>query len=337
MPRLIALFMFLLAFAGSSAATANEDDGGEKYAKEVAPALVGKKAPALTVTTIVGKKIDLGRLYGHKTVYLKFWATWCVACREQMPHFEHAYETAGPDTVVIGINTNFNETREGVEAFRKKFGLKMPIVMDDGRLAEAFHLRVTPQHVVIGRDGRVAYVGHMINASLEAALAGKESPAGASAPKTDAAEVARGQLTTLDGQAFELGASSGHRSRVLVFLSPWCEGYLAQSQPQTSAQCRSAREQTEKLHVNSSAQWLGIASGLWSDDTGLRAYREDKNVTIPLALDKSGDVFRHYKVKRVPTVILVDGEGKEVQRLTGDMRNLPALVARAASLVKAGS
>ena len=62
-----------------------------------------------------------------------------------------------------------------------------------------------------------------------------------------------------------------------------------------------------------------------------------KNVTIPLALDKSGDVFRHYKVKRVPTVILVDGEGKEVQRLTGDMRNLPALVARAASLVKAGS
>ncbi|HEY4291770.1 redoxin family protein [Luteibacter sp.] len=329
--------MLLLALAGSSVANATDDDGGEKYAKEAAASVVGQKAPALTITTIDGKTIDLGRLYGHKTVYLKFWATWCVPCREQMPHFEHAYETAGPDTVVIGINTNFNETKEGVEAFRKKFGLKMPIVMDDGRLAEAFHLRVTPQHIVIDRNGRVAYVGHAINASLEAALAGTESPARPPEAKKIAADGTRGQLTTLDGRTFELGASPSHRSRILVFLSPWCEGYLAQSQPLASAQCRSAREQAEKLRANPGAQWLGIASGLWSDDTGLRAYRKDNNVTLALALDKSGDVFRRYNVKRVPTVILVDAEGKEVQRLTGDMRNLPALVARAASLGKAGS
>jgi hypothetical protein len=37
--------------------------------------------------------------------------------------------------------------------FRRESGITMPIVIDDGSLGEAFRLRVTPQHVVIGRDG----------------------------------------------------------------------------------------------------------------------------------------------------------------------------------------
>nr|WP_240147972.1 TlpA disulfide reductase family protein [Luteibacter yeojuensis] len=336
---MFACFMLCLALAGPSVAFASQDDGGEKYAKEVASTLVGKPAPALTVTTIDGQTIDLGKLYGHKIVYLKFWATWCAPCREQMPHLEHAFETAGPDTVVIAINTNFNETREGVDTFRRKFGLKMPIVMDDGRLAEAFHLRVTPQHVVIGRDGRVAYVGHLINASLEAALAGGKSPDGLAGRKTgrEGSRGAPDRLTTLDGESFELGVSASRKPRILVFMSPWCEGYLAQSQPTTGAQCRSAREQSEKLSVHSGAQWLGIASGLWSDSEALGAYRTKNKVRLPLAIDTSGDVFRRYGVKRIPTVILVDADGKEVQRLTSDMSALPALVARAARLSPGGT
>jgi len=52
-------------------------------------------APRLNLETIDGDVIDLGGLYGRKAVYIKFWATWCVPCRQQMPHFEQAYETAG--------------------------------------------------------------------------------------------------------------------------------------------------------------------------------------------------------------------------------------------------
>ncbi len=105
-----------------------------------------------------------------------------------MPHLERTFENAGPDTVVIAVNTNFNETPEGVAAFRKKFGLKMPIVMDDGRLAEAFHLRVTPQHVVIARDGRIAYVGHLVSPALEAALAGGKGSVSPQAPRARGGE-----------------------------------------------------------------------------------------------------------------------------------------------------
>jgi len=44
--------------------------------------------------------------------------------------------------------------------------LTMPIVFDDGRLGEAFHLRVTPQHVIIGKDGRIQYVGWLADQRL---------------------------------------------------------------------------------------------------------------------------------------------------------------------------
>jgi thiol-disulfide isomerase/thioredoxin len=132
--------------------------------------LLGAPAPAVKLTTIDGQTIDLGRLYGHKAVYLKFWATWCVPCREQMPHFEHTYEQAGSDLEVIAINAGFNDSVEDIRTYRQKLGLKMPIVLDDGSLGGALNLRVTPQHLVIGRDGKILYIGHFVDDRLETAL-----------------------------------------------------------------------------------------------------------------------------------------------------------------------
>ena len=85
-----------------------------------------------------------------------------------MPHFQHVYETAGPDLAVIAINTGFNETPQAIETYRHQLGITMPVVVDDGSLAAALNLRVTPQHIVIGRDGRIRYVGHLADEQLDA-------------------------------------------------------------------------------------------------------------------------------------------------------------------------
>ena len=89
--RWITLLLLALCAAPGHATT------GEERRQAAGAPLVGQPAPRLVVTTIDGRRIDLGALYGRKAVYLKFWATWCVPCREQMPHFEHTYETGGPD------------------------------------------------------------------------------------------------------------------------------------------------------------------------------------------------------------------------------------------------
>src|SRR5580698_513587 len=106
-----------------------------------------------------------------------------------MPHFEHVYETAGPDFAVIAINVGFNDSLEEIQKYRRALGIKMPIVLDDGRLGAAFNLRVTPQHIVIGRDGRILYVGHLADARLDAALMAARQPGGANmkAMKADSA------------------------------------------------------------------------------------------------------------------------------------------------------
>ena len=83
------------------------------------------KAASNVISEHEQKLIDLGKLYGKKVVYLKFWATWCVPCRQQMPHFEHAYETAGTDMAVIAIDVGFNDSIEAIKAysFVKTFSL----------------------------------------------------------------------------------------------------------------------------------------------------------------------------------------------------------------------
>ena len=305
------------------------DTSGEQLAQEAGRSLVGTVAPRLLVKTIDGATIDLGQLYGKQAVYLKFWATWCVPCRQQMPHFEHTYETAGPDLAVIAINTGFNDSVEEVLKYRQKLGITMPIVLDDGEVGAAFHLRVTPQHIVIGRDGRIQYVGHLADATLDAALlAARTGPSstksGAVGPgllrqpirRYESGEAIPAQrVFTIDGNQFPLRDPAGRRPTVLVFLSPWCESNLETTRPALSADCRKMREQIQALHGESGVRWIGIASGLWATTDDLLVYRKKYNVRIPLTLDGSGDRFRAFNVTQVPTAVLVDSTGRLDRRL----------------------
>ena len=144
-----------LLWVFSAVNPASAEVSGQQRAQAAGRAILGAPAPRVRLKTIDGGTIDLGSLYGKQAVYLKFWATWCVPCRQQMPHFEHVYETAGTDLAVVAIDVGFNDSIDAIQSYRKKLGITMPIVYDDGSLGAAFHLRVTPTHVVIGRDGRV--------------------------------------------------------------------------------------------------------------------------------------------------------------------------------------
>lgn len=302
---------------------------GQERAEAAGASLIGTPAPAVKLTTIDGQRIDLARLYGHKAVYLKFWATWCVPCREQMPHFEHTYEQAGPDLEVIAINAGFNDSLEDIRTYRQKLGLKMPIVLDDGSLGGALNLRVTPQHVVIGRDGKILYIGHFVDDRLETALkAARAEPAHAvqtsmtSMPAhTAASATAPGAMVRdlsirmTSGESLPLLDPDGSRSTVVMFLSPWCESYLAESRPARAAQCRSAREQSEALAKTRNARWIGISSGLWSTSDELVKYRDENHIAIPLSIDETGATFRAFAVREVPTFLVIDPRGRLSRRI----------------------
>jgi thiol-disulfide isomerase/thioredoxin len=306
---------------------------GQQRAESAGSDLLGTPAPDLVLETIDGESIDLGAYYGDKAVYLKFWATWCVPCRQQMPHFEDAYETAGEDLVVLGIDTGFNDSLPEVRAVIAEAGLNMPIVIDDGRLAEAFSLRVTPQHVVIGRDGRIDYVGFMADERLDDALRDARAPTAPPAATAHVASLATLgtkptasvgdalpdlSAATLEGRPFRSYDPADPRPTVLVFISSWCESYLASSRPALAASCKQVREQVASLSAEAeSVRWLGVASGLWATPAELGDYEDQYAPGIPLTMDESGEWFRTFDVMRTPTLVIADAGGSIVARVEG--------------------
>lgn len=315
----------------------DEPDPGELRAAAVAAHAIGAPGPAIALTTIDGDTIDLATLYGTRPVYLKFWATWCIPCREQMPGFERIYETLGDRIAVIAVDAGLDDDAGAVRAFRERHGLRMPIVVDDGRLAAALDLQVTPQHVLIGRDARIAYVGHLDGEPLDRAIQAVLARPAATGPIAGQAVAIRAALrpgdlvqgltaTTIDGAAVPLGTSSSGRPRGLVLFSSWCESYLKDSRPETSQSCRRVRAAVDALAASGEVDWLAIAHGLWTSREDVARYRATTGTRIPLALDADGALFRAFGVHRMPTVVLLDPDGRVARVLGPDDRDLAGAV-----------
>jgi len=294
-------------------------DAGETRAEAVAAKVVGKPAPALTVTTVDGQTIDLVTLYGQKPVYLKFWATWCIPCNEQMPRFEHLYETLGDRVAVIAVDAGLDDDPSAVRAFRDSHGMKMPVVVDDGRLADALALEVTPQHVIIGRDGRVAFVGHQDGDKLEAAL--ERALAEKPGEVVRQAVALRPTIHAGENAALLLGPSS-HR-RAIVMFATWCEDYLKERQPKSAQTCERVRGEVDALRAaHPDIEFSGVASGVWTSPEDIAPYREQTRTTLPITLDRDGALFRAFDVHALGTVVLVDADGvvKRIVRPSDDLR-----------------
>jgi len=338
-PALLLAFVLLAACEPSSlrqdassekqAAVADAVDEFQVMAVKAARELIGRPAPALAFETIDGSKVSLGDARGTRPVYLKFWATWCGICREQMGAFKADFARYGKDVDVVAVNTGVNDDLAAVEAYRREIQLPMPIAIDDGRLAEAFNLKVTPQHVIIGRDGTIRYVGHLeddrLHKELQAAIADAPVP-GTTAVRAESAnqrtDGISGRLTSVQGEEVSIDGAQGGQ-RLLYFLSPWCETYLQGSRPAMARECKDTREALMRLAAMGKTKVIGIASGLSTDADGVRRYLQRTGFQAPIVIDDDGRLFRRFGIRSFPTVIRLDAAGRPAGRLS--VRELDAL------------
>lgn len=132
---------------------------------------VGKRAPAAIVTTLDGKKLDIGSYVGKVPMFLEFWATWCPRCRDLEPSLLEAEKKYGSRVKFIGVAVSINQTPDRVKAYTAKHGLKHQIVFDtDGNAADAYDAPATSYVVVVDRTGKVVYTGVGGDQNLEAAI-----------------------------------------------------------------------------------------------------------------------------------------------------------------------
>lgn len=314
---------------GQSEKAYDQSADGERRAKTAGESLIGQPGPDMSITTLDGDTIDLGELYGKKPVYIKFWATWCVPCRQQMPGFQKFQAEHGDDIQVIAVNTGYADTAEAARIYREEMGLTMPITIDDGTLAKALNLRVTPQHVLIDRDGQITYIGHRDDKALEEALkailkSDKQDSAadrGVEVADVDANALKVGDVmtslsvTTRDETVIDLSRADADQPVGLVFFATWCESYLAESKPETATACRRVRETVNQLSKDGDVQWVGIMSGLWTKESDVESYLADTQMDIPVMLDAKGELHRTFGIQQIPAVVLISADGKIVKKL----------------------
>ena len=135
--------------------------GAGDYIKKLGIERPEKKilAPDFALEDLSGKRIGLRSLRG-KVVFLNFWATWCVPCRQEMPTMEKLHrEFKGQGLEVVAVN--FRENKKDVRKFFDELGLTFTALLDkDGKVSEEYGAWSIPLSYFINRNGE--FVGKVI-------------------------------------------------------------------------------------------------------------------------------------------------------------------------------
>lgn len=97
-----------------------------------------------------GGRVTSDELRG-KPVVLTFWATWCPACRDELPELEALHRRAGQDIHVIAVS---QEAPRTVLAYAHKTGLTLPLYSGASIFA-AYGVDTLPTTIVIDENGFV--------------------------------------------------------------------------------------------------------------------------------------------------------------------------------------
>ena len=104
---------------------------------------------------VAGEPLDLSKYKGKQAVYLDFWASWCVPCRESFPWLNKVYsQYADKGLKVIAIN--LDAETEDAKKFLETYPARFEVIYDpEGEFATRFNLQGMPSSVLIGRDGEI--------------------------------------------------------------------------------------------------------------------------------------------------------------------------------------
>lgn len=129
---------------------------------------VGAAAPAFSLSPLGGgRAVRLSSLRG-KVVFVDFWASWCVPCRQEFPVLQRLYERyreRGLRVVGITVDEEAPNARGFVERARARF----LILHDaDSSVAERYAPPSMPTSYVIDREGILRHINRGFEASDEA-------------------------------------------------------------------------------------------------------------------------------------------------------------------------
>lgn len=145
------LMAILLALAGLSLIN---------ISPSLAASQVGEVAPDFSLLTLDGNRFDLAEYRGKKPVHLIFWATWCSACKHEIPDIKKAFYKYEDKIAMVAINVSVRDSAEKVQRYVSKYKLPYPVAFDDGaKVTRLYGVMGTPTQIIIDKQGIIHYRG----------------------------------------------------------------------------------------------------------------------------------------------------------------------------------
>src|SRR5688572_17791068 len=105
----------------------------------------------------INAPVHVSQLHGHP-VLLHFWVMDCADCRGQLAQVQQWILEYGPrGLIVISVDVTHSEQElrdtNAVENFALRHGLRHPIAVDDGSMAQAYGVDSHPGYLVFDTQG----------------------------------------------------------------------------------------------------------------------------------------------------------------------------------------
>lgn len=131
--------------------------------------------PNLPLTLLDGTMTSFSDVRDGKPAVINYFASWCPPCKEELPHFQKAFDEYGDQISFIFLDAldGQRETLKTINAFIKNFPFTGPVFYDDGMFAAVFQTNSLPTTVFIDKEGRVVngYLGFVPEEVLYADIA----------------------------------------------------------------------------------------------------------------------------------------------------------------------
>jgi len=149
--KLIFLVLVIL-FCCASGALALEKYGPPFKQQKIA-------APDFSLDDVQGKIFKLSAQKGNPVIMF-FGATWCPACRGEMPNYRALYDKYAKSGLKF-LYIDVNESTRKVARFAQENSFPFTVLVDlDGSVAENYEIIGIPTLILVDKQGNIAGVGH---------------------------------------------------------------------------------------------------------------------------------------------------------------------------------
>ena len=116
-------------------------------------------APDFSLNDIQGKTFKLSSQRGNPVVMF-FGATWCPACRSEMPFYKALYEKYAKSGLKF-LYIDINESTKRVARFAKENSFPYLVLVDsDGSVANDYNIIGVPTLILVDKGGNMIGVSH---------------------------------------------------------------------------------------------------------------------------------------------------------------------------------